>query len=365
VSVLPYCTLCGHDEHAIGDCLECALTLGNRKTACHRGPVRVVLGAEERVAEPAVQRPGAQPETEHETLEEPMPVVGAVSGAEPRCVGCKMVAGKFPWFDPTCPVHGSWVGVVSGEGPEPPPHRIECPLCGGAGYLVDQTALVEASLREGHRLRAIAPEPPWSADGLEPFRPKNDTAMMLSVAVGALFQSGRNAEHLGSCPVARDVVWITGKVPVAATPPSSDAVPPGTTITLCARGDCRWQVTGMHYPHGLTDFDEPVYAATAPWASSDADLVTAGPCPKCGWVGTMTTGTLNDAAGLLRWHHEWTHGLPPSSDAGSQIDVERLTKALRATGALWSQNDYYEATTDAEKFAVAIAREYVASDADQ
>lgn len=45
--------------------------------------------------------------------------------------------------------------------------------------------------------------------------------------------------------------------------------------------------------------------------------------------------------------------------APDAIDVERLTKALRATGALWSQNDYYEVTTDAEKFAVAIAREYV------
>jgi len=40
------------------------------------------------------------------------------------------------------------------------------------------------------------------------------------------------------------------------------------------------------------------------------------------------------------------------------LDVERLAKALKATGALWSANDYYETTTDADEFAQAIAAEY-------
>ncbi len=44
--------------------------------------------------------------------------------------------------------------------------------------------------------------------------------------------------------------------------------------------------------------------------------------------------------------------------AETGLDVERLADALRATGALWSANDYYEVTTDADEFAVAIAREY-------
>jgi hypothetical protein len=37
-------------------------------------------------------------------------------------------------------------------------NSIECPLCGGAGYLVDQTELIDATLREGHQLRAIVPD---------------------------------------------------------------------------------------------------------------------------------------------------------------------------------------------------------------
>lgn len=42
---------------------------------------------------------------------------------------------------------------------------------------------------------------------------------------------------------------------------------PGATITLCARTDCRWQVTGAHYPHGADDFSQPVDGASLPWVT--------------------------------------------------------------------------------------------------
>lgn len=47
---------------------------------------------------------------------------------------------------------------------------------------------------------------------------------------------------------------------------------PGATVTLCARPDCRWQVTGPHYPHGTDDFGECVTGLMEPpWRVANAE----------------------------------------------------------------------------------------------
>ena len=48
---------------------------------------------------------------------------------------------------------------------------------------------------------------------------------------------------------------------------------------------------------------------------------------------------------------QWLIDVGPAPVA---LDVGRIERALRATGALWSSNDYYEATVDAAEFARAI-----------
>lgn len=55
-------------------------------------------------------------------------------------------------------------------------------------------------------------------------------------------------------------------------------------------------------------------------------------------------------------NHERSRAAAPDG-----LDVERLADALLATGALWSANVYYEVTTDAHEFAIAIAAEYRAA----
>jgi hypothetical protein len=77
------------------------------------------------------------------------------------------------------------------------------------------------------------------------------------------------------------------------------------------------------------------------------------------WTGQWDD--IGDRPTRLAYLREYWPDLVGAIEAEARADapdVEALTRALEATGALWSANDYYEVTTDAHAFAEAIAREY-------
>lgn len=78
MSVLPYCKLCGHDEHPSGDCLECAFAFGYRKTRCSQPAAQFFEEAERRASD---QRTVAEPSR-------PSLDADAPDGAYDMCPNC-------------------------------------------------------------------------------------------------------------------------------------------------------------------------------------------------------------------------------------------------------------------------------------